>query len=243
MAQSAGRDGVGLVVDDHQRAVVLAVDQVDEALQHVPSSRTVPTYVSRQCSRAAARRTTSESSADRTSAVTTSVYSTTPFGHALRGDGVVQAGAGGQVDHLQDAVHGPADRGAVAALRPRRQLEVAGALRRARRRRPGPRAGIGALQPGRALRRRSTGSRPRAAVDPAPATRSYGGGAAGRSATAAGPGWTGRPRERHRAGCRGTVASASSSALLSSRRAPRCSDTTRWSRARVRRRTAAARRS
>ena len=55
------------------------------------------------------------------------------LGLALRGDGVVEAVAGGEVDRLQHAVHGPADRRAVAALQPRRQVEVARPLLRARR--------------------------------------------------------------------------------------------------------------
>ena len=51
------------------------------------------------------------------------------FGEDLGGDGIGEAAAGGQVDGLQDAVHGPADRGAVSALVPRREFQVAGVFR------------------------------------------------------------------------------------------------------------------
>ena len=69
------------------------------------------------------------------------------FGEDLSGDGVGEAAAGGQVDGLQDAVYGPADRGAVSALVPGREFQVAGVFRQ---------SGIGGLAQrarGRWLRR------------------------------------------------------------------------------------------
>ena len=50
------------------------------------------------------------------------------LGRGLGRGGVVEAGAGGQVDRLEHGVDGPADGGAVAALLPRRLVEVDAAL-------------------------------------------------------------------------------------------------------------------
>src|SRR5450756_1432893 len=55
------------------------------------------------------------------------------LGDALGRHRPLDAVARGQVHDLQYAVHSPADRGAVAALRPGRQLDVASALGYARR--------------------------------------------------------------------------------------------------------------
>ncbi len=81
------------------------------------------------------------------------------LGCGLGRGGVVEAGAGGQVDRLEHGVDGPADGGAVAALLPGRLVEVDAAAwpgrarrRPGRARRRGPRSGrrpAGAGRPGR----------------------------------------------------------------------------------------------
>ena len=71
------------------------------------------------------------------------------FGENLGGDRIGEAAAGGQVDGLQDAVDGPADRGAVSALVPGREFQVAGVFGESGIGRFAERAGGGRLGRGR----------------------------------------------------------------------------------------------
>ena len=64
----------------------------------------------------------------RASAAIVALLAEHAFGRGLRGRGLVDGLAGDEVDGLEHRVHRAADRGAVAALVPRRQLEVASVL-------------------------------------------------------------------------------------------------------------------
>ena len=233
------RPRVGLVVDDHQPVVGRGTRgrRSPRAWCRRPARRRTSRGGSRGRPPRAPCRSRARSGA---SAAMSSSSPMIAFGRGLGGGGGVDAVAGREVDRLEHRVHRAPDRGAVAALVPRRQLEVARLLGQAgvarpRRRRsaasPRQRGG-GARRVGRrrrpSARSRRRATRPRRwATAPAPA-------AATRRAAAV----AGAP-DAVQCGASSAACHSSSAwvhVVAVGRLAPapvRCTETTRWSRARV----------
>ena len=123
-------DPIRLVVHDDQ-AVGSAVQQVDVALQHGvaeghPDVHLPPVGQGRRFGHARRGQRGAGQAGDALPLVVDAL------GRRLRSRQGFETVAGGEIDHLEDAVDGPADGGAVAAPAPRRQVQVHRALGQAR---------------------------------------------------------------------------------------------------------------